>query len=78
MINGYSCICPAGFTGVKCEENINECLSSPCSNGMLMYIPSKTVHVFIICVQMCEEVVLSLNANLSHVNKLITKVVKRE
>lgn len=32
-INGYACICKAGFTGVHCETEINECLSEPCQNG---------------------------------------------
>lgn len=25
-------MCPAGFTGKQCEQDINECLSSPCYN----------------------------------------------
>ena len=26
----YNCICPPEFTGLHCEEDVNECLSSPC------------------------------------------------
>lgn len=29
----YSCECLAGFTGLHCETNINECASNPCANG---------------------------------------------
>lgn len=29
------CHLPAGFTGSRCEEDINECGSSPCANGGL-------------------------------------------
>ncbi|KAM8816563.1 LOW QUALITY PROTEIN: protein crumbs homolog 1 [Rhynchonycteris naso] len=32
-VSGYMCICRLGFTGVHCEEAINECSSSPCQNG---------------------------------------------
>ena len=32
-INGFSCDCHAGFTGVRCEVNINDCLPSLCVNG---------------------------------------------
>ncbi|CAH1277168.1 NOTCH2 [Branchiostoma lanceolatum] len=31
--NSYTCDCPAGFSGVSCQININECASSPCQNG---------------------------------------------
>lgn len=35
MVNGNLrlCSCRSGFTGQRCEININECASNPCANG---------------------------------------------
>ena len=30
--NQYSCACPSGYTGMNCEEDIDECKMSPCAN----------------------------------------------
>ena len=32
-IGSFRCDCPLGFTGPRCEQNINECLSNPCQNS---------------------------------------------
>ena len=29
----FTCVCPAGKTGVMCEADVNECDSTPCLNG---------------------------------------------
>uniref|UniRef100_A0A3Q3XCW7 Delta-like protein n=1 Tax=Mola mola TaxID=94237 RepID=A0A3Q3XCW7_MOLML len=29
----YTCMCDAGFSGMYCHENINDCISSVCGNG---------------------------------------------
>ncbi len=31
--NGYTCACSAGFSGVRCQTDVNECSSQPCANG---------------------------------------------
>src|SRR5437868_2314190 len=31
--NSFFCSCPGGWSGVKCQTNINECSSLPCANG---------------------------------------------
>ncbi|XP_032219423.2 protocadherin Fat 4 [Nematostella vectensis] len=32
-VNGFSCRCPAGYTGRRCEVDIDDCASQPCQNG---------------------------------------------
>ena len=32
-INSYTCDCASGFTGDRCETNIDECVSNPCESG---------------------------------------------
>ena len=33
--SGYLCRCKPGFSGDKCQENVNECLNATCFNGGL-------------------------------------------
>lgn len=33
QVNHFVCICAAGFTGVICDENIDDCTPNPCIHG---------------------------------------------
>ncbi|XP_015198784.2 milk fat globule EGF and factor V/VIII domain containing b isoform X2 [Lepisosteus oculatus] len=33
MFSEYICKCPPGYSGVHCQNNVNECSSQPCKNG---------------------------------------------
>ena len=33
LVNGFACVCAAGFTGDRCLTELNECTSDPCVNG---------------------------------------------
>ena len=33
VADAYACECSAGWTGGRCDTNIDECASAPCVNG---------------------------------------------
>ncbi len=35
QVNGYLCQCLAGYSGLNCEVNVDECASGPCLNAGL-------------------------------------------
>lgn len=39
---GYSCSCPAGYSGTACQTDINECASAPCANAGSCYTSQAT------------------------------------
>ena len=32
-VSGFQCQCKPGYTGSKCEVNINDCEENPCKNN---------------------------------------------
>ena len=43
MVNGYTCSCRAGYTGNRCEVDINECATAPCVHGNCHVSDEKTI-----------------------------------
>ena len=37
-MNGFSCTCDAGFSGVLCEVNVDDCSQASCGNGEIFAI----------------------------------------
>lgn len=35
-VNGFICGCEAGFSGIRCEEDIDDCQPSPCEHGVYL------------------------------------------
>ena len=33
LVNEFTCSCTAGFTGTKCETEVDDCESNPCENS---------------------------------------------
>ena len=32
-VDGFSCVCLAGYSGMDCSVNIDDCSDNPCDNG---------------------------------------------
>ena len=45
-LRSYVCLCAAGFSGSRCETNINECNPNPCQNGGSCTVSTTCVSVF--------------------------------
>ena len=43
-LGDYTCLCVAGFTGERCQSDVNECESMPCRNDAVCkdYVDSYT------------------------------------
>uniref|UniRef100_A0A8C5N0K9 Uncharacterized protein n=1 Tax=Leptobrachium leishanense TaxID=445787 RepID=A0A8C5N0K9_9ANUR len=35
LVNGYSCICRNGYSGLLCEIDMDDCVANPCKNGAI-------------------------------------------
>ena len=33
QLDGFRCICPSGYRGERCQEDVNDCTRQPCLNG---------------------------------------------
>ena len=62
QLNGFICSCEAGFSGIRCEEDIDDCQSSPCVNGVYLTRHNatskqkKSQATFYSCISVCNFV----------------------
>ena len=42
LVGGYECMCEAGWTGDRCQMNIDDCVPIPCLNGGECYVSHYT------------------------------------
>ena len=63
-VNGYSCVCAAGYEGTMCQTEVNECTSNPCLQvGLYMFIHHDLISVFVIGLQLVINNCLGLADN---------------